>query len=176
MRRRTFALSLPLGLAMLSACGPETTEEDPAALPDPPSDLEPETVTNGEKAESVDLSTVSLPLEMTTMIVVDPGWTSTPLERDGMFLAYDDTGDRLRFVAADQDGTVLWEADRPLICTAFALSQDVDGRAVATLGDISPGDEGPWVMSLRGYDLRTAETLWGPTGVPGPQAGQGLVF
>src|SRR5699024_11130748 len=114
MRRRTFALSLPLGLAMLSACGPETTEEDPAALPDPPSDLEPEPVPNGEKAESVDLSTVSLPLEMTTMIVVDPGWTSTPLERDGMFLAYDDTGDRLRFVAADQDGTVLWEAERPL--------------------------------------------------------------
>src|SRR5699024_12670261 len=88
MRRRTFALSLPLGLAMLSACGPETTEEDPAALPDPPSDLEPEPVPNGEKAESVDLSTVSLPREMTTMIVFDPGWPTTPPERDGMCLGH----------------------------------------------------------------------------------------
>src|SRR5690625_5214679 len=141
MRRRTFALSLPPGLAMLSACGPGTTEEAHVALPDPPSDLEPEPVPNGEKAESVDLSAVSLPREMATMIVVVPGWTSSPLERDGMFLAYDDTGDRLRFVAADQDGTVLWEAERPLSCTGFALSQDEDGRAIATLADISPGED-----------------------------------
>src|SRR5699024_9771097 len=144
MRRRTFALSLPLGLAMLSACGPETTEEDPAALPDPPSDLEPEPVPNGEKAESVDLSTVSLPLEMTTMIVVDPGWPSTPLERDGILITYVDAGDRRRFVAAAQDGTVLWEAVRSLSCTGFALLKGEDGRAIATLAEISPGDEGPW--------------------------------
>lgn len=176
MRRRALVLGVPVGLAVLGACGPEATEADPAALPDPPSDLEPEPVSHGEKAETVDLSTVSLPLEMTTTIVVDPGWTSTPLERDGMFLAYDDTGDRLRFIAADQDGTVLWEAERPLSCTGFMLSQDEDGRAIAALADIAPGEEGAWVMTLSGYDLRTAETLWGPTEVPGPQAGQGLVF
>src|SRR5699024_12806370 len=64
MRRRTFALSLPLGLAMLSACGPETTEEDPAALPDPPSDLEPDPVPNGEKAEPVGPSAVRPPREL----------------------------------------------------------------------------------------------------------------
>src|SRR5699024_9878581 len=31
-------------------------------------------------------------------------------------------------------------------------------------------------MSLTGYDLSTAEVLWGPTPVPGPQAAPGMVF
>lgn len=176
MKRRSLLLALPLGLAGLSACDAEDTADDPAALPDPPADLDPAPVTIGDGAGTVDLTTVSLPLEMTAMIVVDPGWTSAPLEREGIFLAYDDQGDRLRFLAVDQDGTVLWEAERPLSCTGFALTQEEDGRPLAVLADLVPSEDGMPAMTLTGYDLRTAETAWGPTEVPGPQAGQGLVF
>lgn len=180
MRRRSLALVLPLGLLALAACdpgGPGGAGTEPARAPD--IDVDPAPVPIGRLADPVDVTELRLPLEMTVMIVVDPGWTSTPLERDGIFLGYSDEGDRLRFRAADQDGTLLWEAQRPLSCTGFALTADADGRAIAVLADTAAGeasDESLPAMTMTGYDLRTAERLWGPTEVPGPQAGQGLVF
>src|SRR5699024_2552439 len=99
----------------------------------------------------------------------------TPLERDGIFLGYSDDGDRLRFRAAAQDGTLLWQAQRPLSCTGYCLSADADGTAIAVLADTASGGDGPPATSLTGYDLRTAEVRWGPVEVPGPQAAQGLV-
>lgn len=180
MRRRSFALALPLGLLALSACDsgdPGGAGDGPTRAPD--LDVDPAPVPIGELAEAVDVTELRLPLEMIVMIVVDPGWTSTPLERDGIFLGYSDEGDRLRFRAADQDGTLLWEAQRPLSCTGFALTADAEGRAIAVLADTAASeadDEALPAMTMTGYDLRTAEALWGPTEVPGPQAGQGLVF
>lgn len=185
MRRRSFALSLSLGLLTLAACddggtgGPETggSGAEPADTPDVT--VDPEPIPLGELAEPVDVTELRLPLEMTVMIVVDPGWTSAPLERDGIFLGYSEEEDRLRFIAADQDGTLLWEAQRPLSCTGFALSADSDGRAIAVLADTATdgsAEEDQPAMTVTGYDLRTAETLWEPTEVPGPPSGRGLVF
>ena len=186
MRRRSFALTLPLGLLALSACdtGADGDAEDtagPEGEPTTPPDVtvDPEPIPIGELAEPVDATELRLPLEMTVMIVVDPGWTSAPLERDGIFLGYSEEGGRLRFIAADQDGTLLWEVQRPLSCTGFALSADADGRAIAVLADTAADGsaaEGQPAMTMTGYDLRTAERLWGPTEVPGPPSGQGLVF
>lgn len=110
------------------------------------------------------------------MIVVDPGWTATPLERDGIFLGYADDEDRLRFRATAQDGTRLWEAQRPLSCTGYALSATSEGTAIAVLADVAPRAESLPGTTLTAYDLATAETLWGPVEVPGPQAAHGLVF
>ena len=185
MRRRSFALTLPLGLLALSACdaGADGDAEDtgPEGEPTTPSDVtvEPEPISIGEPAEPVDVTELRLPLEMTVMIVVDPGWTSAPRERDGIFLGCAEEGDRLRFIAVDQDGTLLWEAQRPLSCTGFALTAGTDGRAIAVLADTASSAEdgdGPPVTTVTAYDLRAAETLWGPTEVSGPPEGQGLVF
>lgn len=176
MRRRHLALALPLGLAVLSACEADPAQPQQASVPARPSDLDPTPVLIGQRAEVVPPGTVNLPLEMTTMIVVDPGWSSTPLVRDGILLAFQESEDRLVFRCADQDGTVLWEAERPRSCTGFALSQDDDGTSIAVLADAEPPGDAHSAMTLTGYELRTATELWGPIGIPGPQVAPGLVF
>lgn len=175
MRRRTVVLGVPLGLLALGACGPEgagptADPEAPAPSPSVPPIAHIEPVLVGERAEVVAHTEVNLPLEMTPMVVVDPGWTSAPFQLDGIFLAHREEEDRLRYVAAEQDGTVLWHADRPLTCTDMVLTRGAEGVPVAVLPDVSDG-----ARTLSGYHLRTAELLWGPVEAPGPQAAIGLV-
>lgn len=167
--RRAVLLGTPLltlPLLALSACGP-----DEVAPPAPP-DLRPEPVLVGERAEAVPYTEVNLPLEMTPMIVVDPGWTSAPFVLDGIFLAHRELEDRLRFLAVDQDGTVLWQAERPLDCTDMVLTRGADEAPIAVLTDLAADG----TRTLSAYHLRTAEPLWGPVEVPGPQVALGLVF
>lgn len=162
MRRRAVVLGAPLGLLALAACGPEEDAPPPA--------LDPAPVLVGERAEMVPYTELNLPLEMTPMIVVDPGWTSAPFALDGILLAHREQEDHLRYLAVDQDGTVLWNADRPLTCTDMVLTRGEGGEPVAVLSDLVDG-----ASTLSGYHLRTAELLWGPVPVPGPQAALGLV-
>lgn len=179
MRRRTLALTLPLGLLALAACDsdePANPSKGTGAPSDVDVEVDPAPTVVEERADTVDANELRLPLEMTPMIVVDPGWTATPLERDGIFLGYSDAGDRLRFRAVAQDGTLLWQAQRPLSCTGYGLSADPDGTAIAVLADTASEGGDPLATSLTGYDLRTAEVRWGPVEVPGPQAAQGMVY
>ena len=175
MRRRIVLAALPLGVLGLAACGPERSGPTaPTAVP-PVEDTEPVLV--GERAEVVEYTEVRLPLEMTPMIVVDPGWTAVPLQLDGVFLGYREEEARLRFLAVDQDGTVLWTADRPLSCTGYVLTRGADEAPVAVLADVAePTEDDLAAITLTGYDLRSAEPLWGPVTVPGPQAAPGLVY
>ena len=139
MRRRIVLAALPLGVLGLAACGPERSGPTaPTAVP-PVEDTEPVLV--GERAEVVEYTEVRLPLEMTPMIVVDPGWTAVPLQLDGVFLGYREEEARLRFLAVDQDGTVLWTADRPLSCTGYVLTRGADEAPVAVLADVAEPTE-----------------------------------
>lgn len=175
MRRRGFLLGLPLALLSLGACGPERGGVDAPAPAPPVEDTEP--VLLGEVAEVVEHTEVRLPLEMTPMVVVDPGWTSTPLELDGIFLGYREEETHLRFLAVDQDGTLLWRADRPLTCTGYVLTRGAKGVPIAVLADLAaPTEDALSAMSLTAYDLRTAEPLWGPLEALGPQVAPGLVY
>lgn len=214
MRRRTFALAVPAGLLGLAACtsdesesgtGADPSAADPAgadpagagpgggdapATPEPPAiPIDPTPTVEGAQAETVVGADLRLPLEMTVMVVVKPGWTAPALQLDGMFLGYGEQEDVLRYVAMDQDGTIAWTARRPLSCTGFALSRADDGRAVAVLADViadgggsaagEGGDDAEGrvaITSVTAYDLATAEQLWGPVEVPGPQIAPGLVF
>lgn len=145
MRRRTLALAVPLGLIGLAACdrdgspGPVQMTDHP-----PQDDLDPAPVLLDGSADPVDVTELRLPLEMTPMIVVDPGWTAAPVERDGIFLGYSDAEDQLRFRAVDQDGTLLWEALRPLSCTGHSLSAAADGTTIAVLADATGEGTRPW--------------------------------
>ncbi|MDN5900378.1 MAG: hypothetical protein L0H74_09955 [Brachybacterium sp.] len=176
MRRRGFLAALPLGLLGLGACGPEGGSEPAGPAPAAPVE-HPEPVQVGELAEVVEYTEVRLPLEMTPMVVVDPGWTAAPLELDGIFLGYREEEDHLRFLAVDQDGTVLWRADRPLGCTGYVLTRGAQKAPIAVLADLAaPDQDGTTATTLTAYDLRTAELLWGPARAPGPQAAVGLVY
>src|SRR5699024_3730692 len=171
---RDLLATLPLGLFGLAACGPEGDGADAPTAAPPVEHTEPVTV--GERAEVVEHTELRLPLEMTPMVVVDPGWTAVPLQLDGIFLGYREEEAHLRFLAVDQDGTVLWRADRPLSCTGYVLTRGPEGAPVAVLADLAEAAEGDFpAMTLTGYDLRTAEPLWGPVEALGPQAAPGLV-
>ena len=117
----------------------------------------------------VDHAELRLPLEMSPMIVVDPGWTSTPLELDGIFLGYREESEHLRFLAVGEDGTLLWQADRPLTCTGFSLTRGADGAAVAVLADAAPTEDALAMMTLTAYDLHSAQPHWGPVEHRGPR-------
>jgi len=174
VKRRHLLAAVPLAalpLAALAACDPSTTE--PSAAPASPVE-DPTPVLRGERAEVVAPETLRLPLEMTPMIVVDPGWAATPRQLDGIFLGYADDGAQLTYRAVDQDGTVLWDAARPRSCTGFVLTRGADDRPVAVLADLDPDSLD--TMTLTGYDLRTAEQLWGPLDAVGPLVGEGLVL
>src|SRR5699024_7031162 len=119
MRRRTLLATAPL-LALLAACSssePAPTQPTPAAPVEDPTPRR-----RGEVAPRVAPEEMRLPLEMIPMIVVDPGWTAPSQQLDGVFVGYREGEDRLTYLAVDQDGTVLWEADRPLSCTGFTLT------------------------------------------------------
>lgn len=211
MRRRIFALAVPAGLVGLVACTsegsqseqtPGPTDADPAAgdapaAPEPPdTPIDPTPTVDGTQAETVVGTDLRLPLEMTIMIVVKPGWTAPALQLDGMFLGYGEQDHALRYVAMGQDGTTLWTAQRPLSCTGFALSRTSEDRTVAVLADVvagngdgekdgdgggeqdgdGGGDGQVATSSVTAYELSTAEQLWGPVEVPGPQIAPGLVF
>lgn len=175
MRRRTLLLGAPLGALGLAACTDRGDESSTG--PAPAAAVEnTEPVILGEEAPVVDHAELRLPLEMSPMIVVDPGWTSTPLELDGIFLGYREESEHLRFLAVEEDGTLLWHADRPLTCMGFSLTRDADGAAVAVLADAAPTEDALARMTLSAYDLHSAQLLWGPVEAPGPQAAVGLVY
>ena len=171
MRRRALLAAAPLA-AGLVACDSDRTADSGTAVVT----VDPAVTQREEPLEQIDPASVNLPLDMTAMAVVATDWTATPLHLDGVLLGYGDEGEHLRFTAADQQGTLLWEALRPLACTGAALSRDRDDRAIAVLPDVSAEDGRIAAVSLTGYDLATAEILWGPAPVPGPQAAPGLVF
>ncbi|WP_454777917.1 hypothetical protein [Georgenia muralis] len=172
-----------LVLAALAGCADTTDDGAP---------VDPTPVVVGESAPTAPAG-ASLPLPLAPFRVVEPGWDQVPEELDGIFLglaepttdgdtsggdtADGDTADgaALRFVAADEQGTVLWEAARPPSCTGFALTRAGD-RALAVLTDLAPTDDSVAGTTATAYDLTTGERVWGPVEVPGPHHGPGLVF
>ncbi|WP_052436312.1 PQQ-binding-like beta-propeller repeat protein [Georgenia sp. SUBG003] len=168
MRIRRTAAAAAVLLTVVAGCAtdPEPVQVDPAP------------VAVDEPAKPTDVSTQSLPHPLAPFEVVATGWTEQPLEHDGIFLGIrspEAPEEPLRFVAADSEGTVLWEAERPPSCTGFALSRAGD-RPVAVLTDLESTDDAVAQTTATAYDLATGERLWGPVDVPGPHHGPGLVF
>ncbi|MBY6062423.1 hypothetical protein [Microbacterium esteraromaticum] len=109
------------------------------------------------------------------MRVIDPGWDAPPQAEDGIYLALRAEKDRIVFSAVSDRGTVLWAAERPMLCSAFVVSEAAD-RPLAILMDVDAAEDGFAGSSISAYDLRTGEEAWGPVAVPGPHIGPGLVF
>ena len=178
MRRRwPLAAAVLAGVLVLTACAQESAPPDAPAV----HSVDPAPVSLGESAAPSDLPADAVPEALTGLPILDPGWDQVPQERDGLLLGLvhpaDDarSGEPIRFVAAHEDGTLLWQAERPPSCTGHALSRSRDG-VVAVLTDVVPGTDVLSQTLATGYDLATGQVLWGPLPVPGPHQGPGAVF
>ena len=63
---------------------------------------------------------------------IDPGWDVAAQEADDVFLSLHEAESDLEFRAVDSDGTILWSAQRPRVCSGFPrqrLRRRAGGRA-----------------------------------------------
>jgi len=168
---RTRSISLLLAAAALTfgACA----SGEPEAI-----EIDPTPVSVDEPASEREITEARVPYHLWGMVAVDPGWDTLPQHADGVFLApgEDEDGQALTFTAVDEEGTILWTAQRPLSCSGFTLTTDADGRALAVLTDVATTDDALAGTTATAYDLHTGEEVWGPVTVPGPHYGPGVVF
>lgn len=167
-------LALTLGACSSDAEDVSTSEEGRASSVS----IDPEPVRVDSPAEAADLDDVHLPVHLSDLVSVDPGWDTPPQVHDEVFLAPGEEDGRLVFSAVAADGTLLWTAERPLSCSGFALTSAGD-RSLAVLTDLAEqegSDESLGTTTATAYDLHTGEEVWGPVEVPGPHQGPGLVF
>ncbi|MGO1549187.1 MAG: hypothetical protein ACTHWO_05140 [Nesterenkonia sp.] len=172
----TAAVLLAAGL-VLAACGgqaPDTGQEDNTAADEVP-DYEPSPVTVAEQAPAAEVGELRLPYQLDDRPLLDPTWDAAPKSADEIFLAPGDTGGILTFTAADAEGDILWQAERPRACSGFTITDDGE-RPLAVLTDIDPEEGSFGSPTATAYDLHTGEEVWGPVEVPGPHQGPGTVF
>lgn len=154
----------------LAACG---VEGDQSAEGSPKYDPVPEYV--GEEAPEAEVGDLRLPFQFQESTLLDPGWDAEPKGADGVFLAPAETDGVLTFSAVDQEGLVLWEAQRPESSGSFTITSDGQ-RPLAVLTDLEGEEKSEGGSTASAYDLQTGEQVWGPVEVPGPYYGPGTVF
>ncbi|TSI19422.1 hypothetical protein [Brevibacterium aurantiacum] len=166
-RRKLFALAatLPMALALIG-CTP--VEEPP--------EFERGTSPVDTKLDAVDASDLQMPLIVEPLELVEPDWDLDVKHLDDVFLSAGSSEDRLDFSAVDSSGTTLWQANRPVGCTGFAVTADSEGTPLAVLTDSATDESCSTEVTASAYDLESGEQRWGPTDVPGPLQGPGTVF
>lgn len=175
------AVLLAAGLLLAACGGPENntgqvnnTQQANTGAEEVP-EYESSPVTVEEQAPEADVGELRLPYQLDDRPLLDPTWDTTPKSADGVFLAPGDTGGLLTFTAADAEGNILWQAERPRACSGFTITHDGE-RPLAVLTDIDPEEGTFGSPTATAYDLRTGDQVWGPVQVPGPHQGPGTVF
>lgn len=170
--RRRLVLAVPAALAVLSGCDVLGGKKTPPSAVD----VDPEPTVLEGQAETADPTSLRLPLDLVVMILVKPGWTSTPQQLDGVLVGTAEGKDTVSVLALDEDGTRLWSAKRPSACTGHVLARGAKGAGLAVLADLRIEDGQVAGTTVTAYDLRSAEKSWGPVDVPGGQATPGAVY
>ena len=156
MRRRAVLAGLPLGVLGLAACGPEQDGADASPSVPPVEQIEPVQV--GERAEVVAYTELRLPLEMTPMVVVDP------VERRpapaGRHLPRLSGGGPI-CGSSPSTRTAPCCGGRTVRSAAPVRAHPGRRMPVAVLADLAEAAAEAARHDLTGYDLRTAELLWG---------------
>jgi hypothetical protein len=166
-RRPLVALLALVGLTGLAACDDsEQVTTDPVREPYPGTRPLPE----------VEKDDLWLPDSFQGAKLLEPGWQSTPLHADGVYLGAAERKGVLEFTAVDDNGEFLWAVQRPLSCSGFAVTTDSDGRGLAVLSDVGSDDDSLSSTTVTGYDIGSGDVVWGPVDVPGPHQGPGLVY
>lgn len=113
-----------------------------------------------------------MPFQFDGAALLPTGWTLPARQSSGMLLGGAQSEDALTYTALGTDGTALWTVGRPAWSTQFALTGVDSDLTVAVLLDGASSAE----ATASGFDAFSGERLWGPVEVPGPFAGEGLVF
>lgn len=171
MKRLRLLGTVSLGAIALVATA--CTAMTPTGTPHSDLDRTPHPV--GTSAPDYSGSELLLPQPFDDARIFDPGWDVPPLESHGVYLAPVVDDDRVTFTAVSDGGTVLWTAERPMLCSAFVVTASKDGP-LAILMDITAGEHKMSETTISAYDLRTGAKRWGPVDAPGPHLGPGLVF
>lgn len=165
--RATITISATAALLALAACAAEPEHQEPS--------YEPKPQTVERQAPETDSEGLRLPHQLEEAPLLKPGWDSPPQQASGVYLAPGETEGILTFTAVDTDGTILWQAERPLSCTGFTLT-NTGTQDLAVLTDLEPAEDSFGATTATAYNLETGEHVWGPVEVPGPHQGPGLVF
>lgn len=155
--RITITASATAALLALAACTSEPEHQEPNYEPSP------QTV-ESQVAEAEDQD-LRLPYQLEEAPLLDPVWDSPPQQAGGIYLAPGETDGILTFTALDTDGIVLWQAERPLSCTGFAITND-GTQDLAVLTDLEPNEDSFGTTTATAYNLKTGEHLWGPSRYP----------
>lgn len=155
---------------LVAACGGAPPADAPAESPTtaPPAVVAPSVVEGDLPA--ADLRGTQIPYQFEELTAVTVPWDGAPQERDGVFVGTQTTGQQVTFTAVTHQGTALWEVSRPQQCGQFTLTT-VDDMPLAVL--CTTTEDG---FVAHGIDASTGDVVWGPTAVPGPLTGPGVVF
>lgn len=175
-RRRTRAAGVAALLAVALAACTSAPEQSEGSTPAEQLDLQREPRPDGDQLPAATAEELWLPYQTQELALVTPPWpTGAAQERDGVFVAPQETDGALEFSAVDDEGTTLWWAQRPASCTGFVLTSTSDGQDIVVLADVEEASEG-LATTASAYDLHTGEQVWGPVEAPGPHRGPGLVY
>lgn len=178
MRIRTLAPTLALLVALAGCTAEVDTDQDVTATQEggqadsgeapaaPGGDPVPAT---GSPAPAE--VTALLPFQFEGATLLPTGWTLPARQAGAVLLSGAQSEDAVTYSALGTDGTALWSVGRPAWSDQFALI-GLGTDAVAVLLDGASSAE----ATASGFDAVTGEPLWGPVEVPGPFAGEGLVF
>src|SRR5699024_12363937 len=98
--------------------------------------------------------------------VVDPGWDVAVQESEGVFLSLHEADSDLEFRAVDSDGTILWSATRPRVCSGFLVSVSEYGPVAVRMDHQSYGKDTLDAMAS-GIDLSSGVKVCVPVEMTG---------
>ncbi|CAM2964864.1 PQQ-like beta-propeller repeat protein [Saccharomonospora xinjiangensis] len=95
----------------------------------------------------------------------------------GLVFPADDEAD-LSITGVAADGTTRWAVRTNPSCVGYGLTRVADTTAAVVLASDADNREGKVATrtSANAFDVRDGSRLWGPTPVPGPMVGPGLIF
>lgn len=182
MQHRPYARlagTVVVGALALAACGGDDEAEDSSAseLPEP---TVVHTEDSAPRSPSDSVSGAATPPD-TDGPVWEAPFDDVPLSADAMLVGLVFPGDEesdLSIAGTGPDGTTPWKVQTNPSCVGFGVTRAQEQPAAVVLASDADNRDGKVATetTANAYDVADGEQVWGPTPVPGPMQGPGLIF